>query len=71
MYQLVYLFNSIEISPKKTIPWQQSGPYCTKVTVYCMLLGVWKLNTLGLLPTHASDWVSSLAPAHKVGIALQ
>ncbi|KAJ6828836.1 ER membrane protein complex subunit 4 [Iris pallida] len=29
-------------------------------------LGVWKLNTLGLLPTHASDWVSSLAPAHEV-----
>ncbi|KAF3628092.1 putative pre-mRNA-processing factor 6-like [Capsicum annuum] len=26
-------------------------------------LGVWKLNTLGLLPTHASDWVSSLPPA--------
>ncbi|XP_020578681.1 ER membrane protein complex subunit 4 [Phalaenopsis equestris] len=26
-------------------------------------LGVWKLNTLGLLPTHPSDWVSSLAPA--------
>ncbi|KAI3695857.1 hypothetical protein L1987_78859 [Smallanthus sonchifolius] len=40
-----------------------------------MLLGVWKLNTLGLLPTHASDWVSSLPPAHEVeysggGIAL-
>lgn len=40
-----------------------------------MLLGVWKLNTLGLLPTHASDWVSSLSPAHEVefsggGIAL-
>ncbi|KAK8936734.1 hypothetical protein KSP39_PZI011917 [Platanthera zijinensis] len=26
-------------------------------------LGVWKLNTLGLLPTHPSDWVSSLSPA--------
>ncbi|XP_057539263.1 uncharacterized protein LOC130817526 isoform X1 [Amaranthus tricolor] len=26
-------------------------------------LGVWKLNTLGLLPTHVSDWVSSLPPA--------
>ncbi|KAG0461674.1 hypothetical protein HPP92_021652 [Vanilla planifolia] len=26
-------------------------------------LGLWKLNTLGLLPTHPSDWVSSLAPA--------
>ncbi|KAI3734855.1 hypothetical protein L6452_14335 [Arctium lappa] len=41
-----------------------------------MLLGVWKLNTLGLLPTHASDWVSSLPPAHEVeysggGIALK
>ncbi|KAL5699065.1 hypothetical protein ACHQM5_030017 [Ranunculus cassubicifolius] len=29
-------------------------------------LGVWKLNTLGLLPTHASDWVSSLPPAQEV-----
>ncbi|KAK9210817.1 hypothetical protein WN943_000190 [Citrus x changshan-huyou] len=28
-----------------------------------LALGVWKLNTLGLLPTHASDWVSSLPPA--------
>ncbi|AED91596.1 TMEM85/ER membrane protein complex subunit 4 [Arabidopsis suecica] len=27
-----------------------------------LALGVWKLNTLGLLPTHASDWVSSLPP---------
>ncbi|XP_072982165.1 uncharacterized protein [Typha latifolia] len=31
-----------------------------------LTLGVWKLNTLGLLPTHASDWVSSLAPAQEV-----
>lgn len=31
-----------------------------------MLLGVWKLNSLGLLPTHTSDWVSSLAPAQEV-----
>ncbi|PRQ38013.1 putative transcription factor WD40-like family [Rosa chinensis] len=23
----------------------------------------WQLNTLGFLPTHASDWVSSLPPA--------
>ncbi|KAI5669150.1 hypothetical protein M9H77_19003 [Catharanthus roseus] len=29
-------------------------------------LGVWKLNTLGLLPTHVSDWVSSLPPAQEV-----
>ncbi|GAA0165535.1 hypothetical protein LIER_20916 [Lithospermum erythrorhizon] len=29
-------------------------------------IGVWKLNTLGLLPTHASDWVSSLPPAQEV-----
>ncbi|XP_027079885.1 ER membrane protein complex subunit 4 [Coffea eugenioides] len=29
-------------------------------------LGVWKLNSLGLLPTHASDWVSSLPPAQEV-----
>lgn len=32
-------------------------------------LGVWKLNTLGLLPTHASDWVSSLPPAPEVEFA--
>ncbi|KAK9149881.1 hypothetical protein Scep_008638 [Stephania cephalantha] len=32
-------------------------------------LGVWKLNTLGLLPTHASDWVSSLPPAQEVEYA--
>jgi hypothetical protein len=25
-------------------------------------LGLYKLNSLGLLPTHASDWVSSLPP---------
>ncbi|XP_042513564.1 ER membrane protein complex subunit 4-like [Macadamia integrifolia] len=31
-----------------------------------LALGVWKLNTLGLLPTHASDWVSSLLPAQEV-----
>ncbi|KAI6679177.1 hypothetical protein NL676_033058 [Syzygium grande] len=31
-----------------------------------LALGVWKLNTLGLLPTHASDWVSSLPPAQEV-----
>ncbi|KAF9614341.1 hypothetical protein IFM89_018094 [Coptis chinensis] len=31
-----------------------------------LLLGVWKLNSLGLLPTHASDWVSSLPPAREV-----
>ncbi|KAK1274754.1 hypothetical protein QJS04_geneDACA003879 [Acorus gramineus] len=34
-----------------------------------LALGVWKLNTLGLLPTHASDWVSSLPPAHEVEYA--
>ncbi|KAH7427288.1 hypothetical protein KP509_10G037700 [Ceratopteris richardii] len=28
-----------------------------------LLLGLWKLNSLGLLPTHVSDWVSSLPPA--------
>ncbi|KAG6488474.1 hypothetical protein ZIOFF_049717 [Zingiber officinale] len=27
-----------------------------------LALGVWKLNSLGLLPTHPSDWVSSLPP---------
>ncbi|KAF2313040.1 hypothetical protein GH714_008861 [Hevea brasiliensis] len=31
-----------------------------------LALGIWKLNTLGLLPTHASDWVSSLPPAQEV-----
>lgn len=31
-----------------------------------LALGVWKLNTLGLLPTHPSDWVSSLPPAQEV-----
>ncbi|KAG6706698.1 hypothetical protein I3842_07G233600 [Carya illinoinensis] len=31
-----------------------------------LALGVWKLNTLGLLPTHASDWVFSLPPAQEV-----
>ncbi|ONK70739.1 uncharacterized protein A4U43_C04F1030 [Asparagus officinalis] len=34
-----------------------------------LALGVWKLNTLGLLPTHASDWVSSLSPAQEVEFA--
>ncbi|OMO90651.1 Drug/metabolite transporter [Corchorus olitorius] len=34
-----------------------------------LALGVWKLNTLGLLPTHASDWVSSLPPAQEVEYA--
>ncbi|BBN06028.1 ER membrane protein complex subunit 4 [Marchantia polymorpha subsp. ruderalis] len=29
-------------------------------------LGLWKLNSLGLLPTHASDWVSTLAPPTNV-----
>eukprot|EP00252_Welwitschia_mirabilis_P009944 TRINITY_DN22907_c0_g1_i1.p1 TRINITY_DN22907_c0_g1~~TRINITY_DN22907_c0_g1_i1.p1 ORF type:complete len:177 (+),score=27.06 TRINITY_DN22907_c0_g1_i1:190-720(+) len=31
-----------------------------------LLLGIWKLNSLGLLPTHPSDWVSSLAPAPEI-----
>ncbi|VVB11061.1 unnamed protein product [Arabis nemorensis] len=30
-----------------------------------LALGIWKLNTLGLLPTHALDWGSSLAPPQK------
>ncbi|KAL3587143.1 hypothetical protein D5086_014010 [Populus alba] len=30
-----------------------------------LALGIWKLNALGLLPTHASDWVSSLPPAKQ------
>ncbi len=34
--------------------------------LYCLIqagglaFGLWKLNTMGLLPTHASDYVSSL-----------
>ncbi|EMS65400.1 hypothetical protein TRIUR3_22541 [Triticum urartu] len=35
----------------------------TALNLAAMGLGVWKLNTLGLLPTNASDWVSSLSPA--------
>ncbi|KAF8392985.1 hypothetical protein HHK36_021226 [Tetracentron sinense] len=35
-----------------------------------LALGVWKLNTLGLLPTHASDWVSSLSPAQILTIKM-
>ncbi|XP_075506088.1 uncharacterized protein LOC142543015 [Primulina tabacum] len=31
-----------------------------------LLLGIWKLNSLGLLPTHVSDWVSSMPPAQEV-----
>eukprot|EP01018_Ginkgo_biloba_P013771 Gb_09592 [translate_table: standard] len=31
-----------------------------------LLLGIWKLNSLGLLPTHPYDWVSSLRPAPEV-----
>ncbi|KAL8499407.1 hypothetical protein ACS0TY_022398 [Phlomoides rotata] len=31
-----------------------------------LVLGIWKLNTLGLLPTHVSDWVSSLPPPQEV-----
>lgn len=31
-----------------------------------LALGVWKLNTLGLLPTQALDWVSSLPPPQEV-----
>jgi hypothetical protein len=27
-----------------------------------MVVDVFQLNSLGLLPTHASDWVSSLPP---------
>lgn len=32
------------------------------VNVAGLGLGLWKLNSLGLLPTHASDWVSNLPP---------
>lgn len=38
----------------------------TALNLAALLLGVWKLNTLGLLPTHASDWVSSLPPAPEI-----
>ncbi|KAH9618701.1 hypothetical protein KSS87_000685 [Heliosperma pusillum] len=33
-----------------------------------LCVGVWKLNTLGLLPTHASDWVSSLPPPQRTRV---
>ncbi|KAG6436514.1 hypothetical protein SASPL_101415 [Salvia splendens] len=36
------------------------------LNVAALGLGVWKLNTLGLLPTHLSDWVSSLPPPQEV-----
>ncbi|KAL9274579.1 ER membrane protein complex subunit 4-like protein [Drosera capensis] len=36
------------------------------LNVVALGVGVWKLNTLGLLPTHISDWVSSLPPAQEV-----
>eukprot|EP00245_Coleochaete_scutata_P006169 TRINITY_DN20368_c0_g1_i1.p1 TRINITY_DN20368_c0_g1~~TRINITY_DN20368_c0_g1_i1.p1 ORF type:complete len:175 (-),score=33.33 TRINITY_DN20368_c0_g1_i1:413-937(-) len=32
-------------------------------------LCVWKLNALGLLPTHSSDWVSSLSPPSVIEFA--
>jgi hypothetical protein len=28
----------------------------------CLAMALYKLNTMGLLPTHASDWVSGLKP---------
>ncbi|KFK27766.1 hypothetical protein AALP_AA8G426200 [Arabis alpina] len=31
-----------------------------------LAMGIYKLNSLGLLPTHASDWVSSLSPPQEV-----
>ncbi|CAI9759957.1 unnamed protein product [Fraxinus pennsylvanica] len=33
--------------------------------------GISELNTLGLLPTHVSDWVSSLPPAQKAQLFQQ
>ncbi|KAL1544671.1 ER membrane protein complex subunit 4-like [Salvia divinorum] len=39
---------------------------CIALNVAALGLGVWKLNTLGLLPTHLSDWVSSLPPPQEV-----
>ena len=35
--------------------------YCA-INLGGLLLGLWKLNSLGLMPTHASDWVSGLPP---------
>lgn len=48
-YQVLnnFLFHIYTILLKKTL----------KLAIF------WQLNTLGLLPTHPSDWVSSLAPA--------
>jgi len=31
-----------------------------------MLMGMWKLNKLGLLPTHVSDWIGAPPPPHAL-----
>lgn len=31
-----------------------------------MLMGLWKLNKLGLLPTHVSDWIGAPPPPHAL-----
>lgn len=40
-----------------------------------ILFAVWKINGMGLLPTHLSDWVSSMRPPtvleHAVGSLLR
>ncbi|KAH9760264.1 ER membrane protein complex subunit 4 [Citrus sinensis] len=60
----VHLF-SIVFEPYKDSKVDLLGPKLLFIALNLggLALGVWKLNTLGLLPTHASDWVSSLPPA--------
>ncbi|PRQ45742.1 hypothetical protein RchiOBHm_Chr3g0494951 [Rosa chinensis] len=50
------------LSPTRTAKWIFLAQSCQFGD---LALGVWKLNTLGLLPTHASDWFSSLPPAQN------
>nr|KJB65831.1 hypothetical protein B456_010G120200 [Gossypium raimondii] len=63
----VHLF-SIVFEPYKDNKVELLGPKLLFIALNLggLALGVWKLNTLGLLPTHASDWVSSLSPAQEV-----
>ena len=41
-----------------------TGPRLAFCGVQCagLALALWKLNAMGLLPTHASDWVSGMRP---------
>ncbi|KAK4572584.1 hypothetical protein RGQ29_030844 [Quercus rubra] len=61
-------FGSAVFEPYKDSKVELLGPKLLFIALNLggLALGVWKLNTLGLLPTHASDWVSSLPPAQEV-----